>query len=347
MKLYKKSRTMTEFLVRLIISILCIVAVIAIFKKPFYWKGEMTTSFNRLVDKVNTIKDGELLTTSIFLDWETGIIGFRNQGRFEYILPYYYQKEKQPLTFFERPEVCPEGKLCICLCMKGLGSSKNMGDPFFCKKLRCRNDLKGFDFPDKILSKRELYDKLKDQEKPYMKNGFVILRSRKQAVLNPFIEALKPQGSKTIYIERIKNIVNICESLPCISEDIRNEIYKEHFDKIEQENKEKALKEFDRFIEFYNNCLNGQCEEFNLSLPIGYYIYYHSSNGNKNFYLVKGKYPDEFNKMEEIKKHENVRIFNEESEEFDEGNIFETFYEAEFSLKEEKIILEPIFSEFY
>lgn len=293
-------------------------------------QDKMMESYYNLIKLMSIIKDGERLSMDFYLDKKSVIVGFsKDNTRFEnHEYVYDRQNPDQIAAVFDKPSDCLSQKACICICKEAIIDQKVRPYPITCgKKIDCTPFNTIDILPEKVV---RTYGNGRAQNS--WRGGFLHLRNV-PAVANGLVQ--NQLGSRTFYVERYKNVVDVCLESPCIKEDMKKQI------EINQ-----IIQPFNFFVEKYRQCKeNGQCSAFSLDIPPLYYIYYKSSkDGNSGIYLVKGNYPKSFNQMEIVKDKDNKEIFflgtlfKDENTELPTGNIFEG-YQAELRVKDSKVIL--------
>lgn len=240
----KKSQVFTLiFLLRLIVAIVLVLFIFAIARKCVGNTSEARVSFEKLVNKINTIQEGELLSMPLVMDKDTMIIFF-NKGRDNVSLQdmkNWNIWDGYPIsqTIFGSTADCSVESACICLHFKLPENIKEKdhlyrqikGTKFYCKKTN--NDLfynEGFYGYKIALS----YGKLGTIGKaPYkFEGGLFLQRSNSpysklhKATLGVYDDSklqVRPR-IKTTYIEKYHGVVGVCEWHPCLTEENKKEI---------------------------------------------------------------------------------------------------------------------------
>lgn len=327
----KKADTMLSFLFWAILGL-------GIFIPASLWASQFLNlsdkameSYSKLGEIVNSVKNGEELSMPVYMDKKSVIVGFaRNSNRFENHGYVYDRKEPDDIVFvFNRPKECSSLKACICICMDTDIDQKSKPYSAICNKgMKCES----FGNID-ILSEKivRAYGNGKPQNS--WKGGFLHLRNV-PAVANGLLQ--NQIDTRTFYIQRYRDVVDVCLSSQCITEEIKKQI-----------DLNDPIRAFNFFVERYSACReNSQCTGFNLQMPEPYYIYYKdSANADRNgFYLMKGDSPKNFDEMEIVKNNDGSgifyqgQLFKDENAEFSTGSVLEGIRQ-EFSAKDTKVVL--------
>ena len=330
-----KKGIMLNFLFWTILALLIFIPTVLWASQFLRLSNKQEQSFNNLAGTIDSpetpFRDGEIQSTSFYLDDKSLIAGFaKTSSTFE--LHNYYPKNpnSDQIGFrFKRPNLdnCPIQKACICLCKDYVSLQEPSAEPPECAKPLC----KSFDKLDFLSEK--VTEKEKDgSTKSGFKGGFLYYRSKDNPIQQISV------ATKTLYVEKYKNFIDVCLSYPCFTPEIKERI-----------NKEEAISLFNSFIKKYEECkskADGQCETLSTSLHGQFYIYYKNSNENSKsgFYLMKGEFAKSFNEMEIVKGKDgkenfySAMLYKDENNEYDTGSIF-TGPEIKFIVKNSRIIL--------
>ena len=327
----KKADFMLSFIFWALVGLIIFIPS-AIWASQFLKSSDKTfESYYKLIELISTVKDGETFSMSFYLDRKSVIDGFsKDSTRFENHEYVYDRKNPdEVVAVFNKPNDCLNLKACICICEEANLEQKIKPYTLTCsKKVDCTH-FNTIDIPSEKVVRT--YGNGKPQNS--WKGGFLHLRDV-PAVANGLVQ--NQIGSRTFYVQRYKDAVDVCLSSPCITEEMKKKI-----------DMNEVTKPFSFFVEKYKQCKeNAKCGTFDLNIPPLYYIYYRASkdNANSGFHLVKGNYPKSFNEMELVKDKDGKEIFfsgmlfKDENTEFPTGNIFEG-YQAELIIKDSKMIL--------
>lgn len=186
--------------------------------KLFALSGKGLESFNKLAENIASIRDGEKfpLSSPIYMEKKSFIVGFaKNSNRFEnHRFRYSGVEPTDVAVVFDKPEKCA-GKSCLCFCNSMDLNQKQQPISILCDKELICTPFNSIDFlPEKIVIKDE-----NGRTRLLFKGGFIFIRGFE-------IEALNPNRAATFtaYVERYKNIVDVCTERPCITSEIMQKI---------------------------------------------------------------------------------------------------------------------------
>ena len=204
----KKADTMLTFLFWTVLAIVIFFPT-AIWATQFFKLSNKTLdSYQKLVEIIVSIKDGETLSLPFYLEKDSFVVGFaKANGKFENHIYKYDAIEPTEITYvFDRPTKCILGKTCICACVEMSFSQKTKPNSIVCNKEPVCANFDSIDFISERVIKKNL-------DKPLVswKGGFIISKGSLAEGLN----LLQP-ASITVYAERYNNIVDVCFSRPCI-----------------------------------------------------------------------------------------------------------------------------------
>lgn len=330
----KKSQ-MLSFLFWTVLALIIFVPTVLFASKFLNFNTKLQEDFNNLVGAIdslqNPLQDGEIRSTGFYLEDKSIIAGFaKNSKQFENH-EYFYDRTNPDATVFilNRPSSCESQKACICLC-KNFDFKVTGADVYTpeCEKPIC----KSFDNIDFL---HEKVVRTYGNGKPQFswKGGFLHLRNV-PAVANGLEQ--NQIGTRTFYIQKYKNFIDVCLNSPCITDDIKEQI-----------NKNDAISSFNAFVNKYGECKSsGKCGALSIRQHWPFYIYYfNSENKDKaGFYLVKGDFSKSFAEMKIVKNSDGTNIFyqgiayKDEANEISTGNALNG-PELEFTLKNSKVIL--------
>lgn len=184
--------------------------------KLFNLSSKGIESFNKLAEIIASLKDGEQLSSPIYMEQKSFIVGFaKNSNRFENHRFRYSGIEPTDVALvFDKPEKCA-GKSCLCFCNAMDLNQKQKPISILCNKEPICTPFNSIDFlPEKIIRKDET-----GKTRLLFKGGFIFIRGFG-------IEALNPNQATTFtaYAERYKNIVDVCTERPCMTSEITQKI---------------------------------------------------------------------------------------------------------------------------
>lgn len=230
----KKADFMLGFLFWTLLGIIIIVPASLWASQFFKLSDKAASSYNQLGLLLQDIRDGELLSMPLYMDDKTAIIGISKiSKRFE---AKSQQGSATSLTYYEVTDPKCQGKTCICLCKEiGYETKTTLEWKITCKETSCEdfNDIEflkirpisDFEVPTDKLSKIS----------SWWENGFIILTDSKvdsfsgdrtllaSVNFGGAINIIKKK-TKTVYIQRYRNYVNVCYNQTCINEDTKNKI---------------------------------------------------------------------------------------------------------------------------
>lgn len=228
-----KAQIMLKFLFYAILGLVIFLPAVLWASKLLKFGDRGMESYNKMLEMIYEVRDGELLSMPLYMDDNSAIIGISKEGkRFE---AKSRQGPSTAVTYFEKSDPKCEGKACICLC-KGISyeTVSLLEGKIKCKDTICHS-LAQTDFPNI----RPLTDFTVEQPIPgivkfeyWWENGFAIITQTQadkitgsQIILatigfgglkNEIVKKLK-----TIYIQRYKNYVNVCYSQNCITDEMK------------------------------------------------------------------------------------------------------------------------------
>jgi len=126
---------------------------------------------------------------------------------------------ERTLFTFEKPKECANDQACICMCSGYETTSGPVEHPLVpkCEKLRCKS-FENIDF-----KKEKIIKKTSDKALHYWKGGFILARNVDLEVhdtmmdksLSTKSEISGERATRTLYIERAEDIVDVCFETPC------------------------------------------------------------------------------------------------------------------------------------
>ena len=244
-----KKAQMLKFLFYTILALVIFIPVIFFGCKLLnVASAKSSTSYYKLVEIVTSIKDGETLSMPFYMDKKSFIVGFsKESNRFENhvdvsTLSFFRDGVGEnffggTLTYyFDRPESCKDSKACLCLCpdydLKTINQfGFNPKPPYSneCERLTCKS-VDNIDFLSERLIKSE------DQPEYSWKGGFLYLRDLRTIMNGLFFGEYYSDGTgllsqkgntiatRTFYVQRYKDIVDVCLESPCITDEIKEQI---------------------------------------------------------------------------------------------------------------------------
>lgn len=357
-----KKAQMQEFLFYTILALVIFIPTVLWASQFFKLSNKSLSSYNQLTSTIGSIKDGEFNSVILYMNPESLIVGFTNNS--DKTEAVAYPPAGLNLIFdyanrgyIERPLECEKGKSCVCLCQKIAID----GNKIICQDKAICNQFNNLDFFYNRPVGEVPFSHSKNSFVSEWRGGFFIINSKDSKLLKKIytnVDTIQPSGAikspMPVYVQRYKNYVNACLNRNCITNEM-----------IDKLNKEDALKEFNRFKEFYANCAakDGQvCSAFSLNLPERYYIYY----GKLSSRILSISIPfteksalilinTEDSSLNNIKKnlnnigvkddHGNLIYFNgniwrSQDKEYDEG-VLPEYTELIMTKNNDKIILSP------
>lgn len=212
-----KNAQMLKFLFYVILALVIFIPT-ALYGAQFLSFNQKTSqSYDKLIEFTNMVSNKlPLLSIDLYFDRKSAIFGFsKDSKRFEYysILP---DKDRKLITVFERPKSCEDLKACICWCSDFELNLKALPYYGMCNgKIKCTL----FENID-ILSEKRLSSSINDEQTIYWKGGFLY-----RLDITPITTGISISHSpKTLYIERYKNIIDICLKSPCFTDEMKKKI---------------------------------------------------------------------------------------------------------------------------
>jgi len=303
-----KKAQMLQFLFYTILALVIFIPTI-LFASQFFSVGDKSLpSFNQLSSTIESIKDGELKSFPLTMNPDNLITGFTKESIKVESVIYEVWPFDATSKFVSRPQQCEKGKSCLCMCKDDVESE---GETIKCTgKIFC-NSFNTINFFEKRPVGEIPFQHSKLSKKTEWRNGFFLTNSK-----NPtFLKKIYPVDTVTliskipktlaVYVQRHKDLVNVCLSKECITNEMIDEL-----------NNEDAIKEFKRFKETYLSCkqIGKKCGAFSLKLPERYFITYETSISGDIF----GQFYDEEGRVRLIisREPENIKVEDKEGNEF-------------------------------
>ncbi len=199
----KKSQ-MLKFLFWTIVGLLFFIPSCILASKFLKLGDKELDSYNRLTEYIISIKDGEVISFPYYMDKKSVIAGFsKDDNRFE------HNDQGKIASVFNKPIGC-SSKACVCIC-----SDYEMNGDTNPKSERCKERLecRSFDNID-ILAEKTARKHDDGRPRNTWKGGFIFSRDVTDEA-NGIEE--KDEDPRTIYVERYKNVVNVCFERPCLT----------------------------------------------------------------------------------------------------------------------------------
>lgn len=212
-----KKGLMLSFLFWTLLALIIFVPATLWASKIINFNTKASESFENLAETILSVDDDkEIESTPLYLDDRSVLVGFsKHSDKFE--KHNYYPKNPNPdqIAFrFTRPESekCPIDKSCICLCKDSyLGLQDTPPEATKCNDPKCRA------FDDLDFLSEKIIEKYDDgTTKSSLKGGFIYFRSKN----SPLPEESK--GVRTLYVQRFRNIIDVCTSSPCFPDELRS-----------------------------------------------------------------------------------------------------------------------------
>ena len=232
----KGSILVLEFLIRLIIAVVLVAIIISIASTCIGNTSEAKASFEELVEKVNTIKEGELISMSLDMDKDTMIVLFNkdsNELRFKKLEQSwedgsYSPAEEVYAKITEDKPYYPD-KNSICLYLELPKSTDGSIDQFFSGKKVCKRTTVNL-FYRGGFNGHITWNGASGGSGDYITEGGIMLA--RPARLKPVgWEPDRSEGElsnterlKTVYIENYRGAVAICAWQPCLTAENKKEI---------------------------------------------------------------------------------------------------------------------------
>lgn len=219
----KKSIIMLKFLFYTLLGLAIFVPAVMFGTKLFAatdTKG--FDSYDKLVEIVSSIREGEILSTPLYMEKKSVIVGFsKDADRFE---TQEHGSMSNPIRIvFDRPTDCEESKACICLC-SGFKVTKH-SDSNINYNSECEERLicKSLDTIDILAEKAVKYE----TGNPFTWRGGFLFGNDLPKTLQVGL-AQNQQATRTFYVERYEGIVSVCLEnpleIPCIPDEIKEQI---------------------------------------------------------------------------------------------------------------------------
>jgi hypothetical protein len=290
-KMKKSQIFMLKYLFGIIIALMFFIPTVQLAAKYFKFVDKPKDSFEQLSSIIDSIEEGSLISMPLHMDQEYLIVGFSKNSKSVETVIYNVRPFNPTIKSIKRPFQCEKDKSCICLCKEGI---KHKSSEIICtEEIQC-NNFEDTDFFEKRPVGEVPLKKNKLSKETEWRNGFFISNSDDTTLLknlylfDTMLPTSRIPSPSTIYTQRHKGFVNVCFSSDCITDGMIDEL-----------NKDDAIKEFNRFEEFYLGCKDlGECKGFTLTLPKNYYVYYKQRQKGLGlsrkeipgiFYLIKTK----------------------------------------------------------
>ena len=210
-----RNQVMLKFFFWLIIGLLFFIPACSLTSKYFKLNVNGLSSYNKLIELVESVKDGEILSLPYYMDKKTALIGFSNDSnRFEC---NNCEFTLERTSVFNKPTstTCEDDSSCICLCTEGFkyGEGTQSRYQFSCEKMYC-SSFQSLKFLDKV-------DVKSSNLRAYWECGFLYGRT-----IHKIANGLLPNNiaTRTFYVQRYKNTVHVCTESPCITDKIKEQI---------------------------------------------------------------------------------------------------------------------------
>ncbi|MBI2102134.1 hypothetical protein HYT53_05995 [Candidatus Woesearchaeota archaeon] len=212
----KKADIVLGILFWTIVGLMIFVPTALFASKLFNLSSKGLESSNKLAEIIASLKDGDQLSSPVYMEQKSFIVGFaKNSNRFEnHRFRYSGVQPTDVVVVFDKPEKCA-GKSCLCFCNTMDLNQKQQPILILCNKEPICTPFNNIDFlPEKIIRKDE-----NGKTRVLFKGGFMFIRGFE-------IEALNPSQAATLtaYVERYKDIVDVCAERPCITSEIKQRI---------------------------------------------------------------------------------------------------------------------------
>ena len=238
----KKSSILLKFLFWMIVGLIFFIPSCMLINTLMKEDVEASSieSYTNLKELIDSVKDGEVASIPLYMNKKSVVVGFSiDNNRFE---NHYYHEdgEDEIKTVFDKPlgceNCCEVGKACLCLCS---GYERNKGtDPYSakCEDMLICNPIENRD----ILSYKEVKRRDNGQLEYSWKGGFLLHReiSNYFGSFNPYSKVSEhftfsedvngleknTKVTRTIYVERYKNVVDVCLAGPCMTDETKAHI---------------------------------------------------------------------------------------------------------------------------
>ena len=171
--------------------------------------NEPNKSFSVLKDRINSIQPDERKSLTLVMDDNSAIVGISAQGDFRHVF-----KSTQYIFFtMKKPDKCKD-TACICRCTNVRKKEGTEPSELICDSNRC-TAITQVDFLSKSTPK---YESPRSTEYEFQ-NGFIIARDDVKGDVGTYFPDYANLISRRrgVFIERYKDIVNVCEKSPCFT----------------------------------------------------------------------------------------------------------------------------------
>lgn len=207
---------MLDFLFWAVLALIIIIPTSIFASKLLNFNIKPSQSFERLAAEIPSpeLHDGNINSIPFYLEKGYIIVGFsKHSNKFEKHNSYPNNPNPDQIAYrFTRPilDSCPLEKACICLCKD---SYQGLQDPLpettECNDAKCRA-FNNIDFPnEKITDKNE-----DGSPKSTIQGGFLFFSKSDSTLPGESIGT-----GTTLYVQRYRNIIDVCTVSPCISDE--------------------------------------------------------------------------------------------------------------------------------
>ncbi|MBD3249771.1 hypothetical protein GF336_07025 [Candidatus Woesearchaeota archaeon] len=205
---------MYEFLVRLVVALLFVVAAVMIGRSFFRLTDNSFESFNEINAEINSMEEG-IEAKKLVLDEHTALLGFLpNEEMIKVTYPLSLDIRTK-LFLFKRPPSCHIDKACLCLCTKIKKEEydeKQSTEDYECTEYSCKNY-------DTMIFKDEMCLDKEENCVKSVEGGYAAINALPYDYKG-HSETNDPR-TRSIYIENYKGTKGICWIPPCISDEKR------------------------------------------------------------------------------------------------------------------------------
>jgi len=200
----KKGAIFYEYLVRILIAIIVVIAACSIGQQFFRLSSEGRQAFGDLVGDLRGLRSGDFLPVDFVLDDGSALLGFTRLSQ----KIVYSQSKSRPGAFFDRPSLCLSNRSCLCLCRKGFGLPVSTSSVSSSQRLVCAEDglvcesFADFDFLSEV-SKASFFKEFHSGDYSFS-GGFMYERGSASNL--PRAES----RSFSVYLQREGDLVGLC-----------------------------------------------------------------------------------------------------------------------------------------
>jgi hypothetical protein len=209
----KKSIAMLTFLFWMIVALIFLSPACAFVKRAVDLSENSLGSYSNLMQEIIEVDEDELVSMPFSMNRKSVVVGFSaGMGRFE-----NYEGSTLKGVYVKPVSAkngCKDGKACVCICNDYQLDKDADPDSGDCEDVLICTPLENID----ILSEKEVTTEDYVSTGYTWKGGFLIHRDISDSERVNGLEKRNIE-TRTIYVERYRNIIDVCLASPCLTDD--------------------------------------------------------------------------------------------------------------------------------